>query len=138
MAKNVGLVGGRFQACPETANCVSSQEARGGKHYVEPLRYEGDLERAKGILSEVLLVMPRTRIVTRQDNYWHVEFSSRLFGFIDNVEFLFDPVDPVIHVRSASRVGTYDWGVNARRVEKIRGSFMERLRLRRPASVRVA
>lgn len=138
MSKNIGLVGGRFQACPGTANCVSSQEARGGNYFVEPLRYEGDLERAKGVLAELLQALPRTRFATKQDNYWHVEFSSRLFGFVDDLELLFDPVNQVIHVRSAARTGTYDWGVNSRRVEKIRRDLMDRLRERRPAAAPAA
>ena len=57
--------------------------------------------------------------VVEEDTYWHVEFRSRVFRFVDDVEFLFDPADRQIHVRSASRVGYSDLGVNRRRIEKI-------------------
>ncbi len=57
---------------------------------------------------------------------------------MDDLELLFDPVNQVIHVRSAARTGTYDWGVNARRVERIRADFTNRLRERRPAAAPAA
>jgi uncharacterized protein (DUF1499 family) len=61
--------------------------------------------------------------VKETESYWHVEFRSRIFRFVDDVEFLFDRDSKVIHVRSASRVGYSDLGVNRARVEKIRMMF---------------
>jgi uncharacterized protein (DUF1499 family) len=56
-------------------------------------------------------------------NYIHAEFVSAIFRFVDDVEFLFDDHQKVIQVKSASRVGYYDLGVNRRRIEKIRKQF---------------
>jgi uncharacterized protein (DUF1499 family) len=135
MAINLGLDAGRLRACPSANNCVCSQDRSDTTHFIEPLRHSGDVARAKQALSEVLRELPRTRLVTKEESYWHVEFRSRLFGFVDDVEFLFEDaaVEPIIHVRSASRVGTYDWGVNRRRIETIRQRLQERVAARRDA-----
>ena len=69
-----------------------------------------------------LLVTSRTRILTKEEDYIRVEYTSRLFRFVDDVEFYF-PEEPVIHVRSASRLGYSDLGANRRRVERIRELF---------------
>ncbi len=58
-----------------------------------------------------------------EEAYWHVEFRSRVFRFVDDVEFLFGPAGRQIHVRSASRVGYSDFGANRRRIEEIRALF---------------
>jgi uncharacterized protein (DUF1499 family) len=67
--------------------------------------------------------MKRVRIVTAEECYLHAEFTSALFRFVDDVEFLLDDGTKTIHVRSASRVGYSDLGVNRRRVEAIRYRF---------------
>lgn len=72
--------------------------------------------------------MERTNIVTETDNYFHAEFKSALMGFVDDSEFYHDEREDVIHVRSASRVGYSDFGVNRRRVESIRERFNRELK----------
>lgn len=74
-------------------------------------------------LRQIVNAMPRTRVVATTDDYLHVEFTSALLRFVDDVEFRVDVDAGVIHVRSASRVGRYDFGVNRRRVEAIRDAF---------------
>ena len=69
--------------------------------------------------------MPRTKIVTVDDNYLYAEFRSALFRFVDDVEFLIDPKERAIHFRSASRVGYSDLGVNRHRMEQIQKGFSE-------------
>ncbi|NJO38004.1 MAG: DUF1499 domain-containing protein, partial [Rhizobiales bacterium] len=71
-------------------------------------------------LKTVLAEQPRTRIVVSDDRYLHAEATSRVFGFIDDLEFLLRPEDRLIAVRSAARVGYADFGVNADRIETIR------------------
>ena len=105
--------------CPDMPNCVSSQ-ATDSAHAVAPLRYEASaIQRLRTIVS----AMPRTRVVSATDDYLHVEFTSAILRFVDDVEFHIDTAQRVIHVRSASRVGRYDFGVNRRRVEAIRLAF---------------
>jgi uncharacterized protein (DUF1499 family) len=69
--------------------------------------------------------MPRTDIVTLEEDYIHAECRSRIFGFVDDVEFWFDGANGVIHFRSASRMGYSDLGVNRKRMERIRKEFSQ-------------
>ena len=122
MPKSIGLLQGRLYPCPEAPNCVCSQDS-GEEHGIDPLTYAGDLQQAKTELRRAVESLPRFRIITLNENYWHVEFRSALFRFVDDVEFLFDPAAHRIEVRSASRVGHSDLGVNRKRIEQIRGLF---------------
>ena len=115
----------RLSPCPESPNCVSSLN-EDKSHYVEPLIYMGTLEEAREKLISVINSMKRTEIVTAQMNYIHATFKSALFGFVDDVEFVFDDQRKVIDVRSASRTGYSDLGVNRKRVEEIRRRFVSR------------
>lgn len=108
--------------CPDKPNCVSSQ-ARDKAHAVAPLNLTTTPADAIQRLRQIIDAMPRTRVVATTDDYLHVEFTSALLRFVDDVEFRVDVDAGVIHVRSASRVGHYDFGVNRRRVEAIRIAF---------------
>jgi uncharacterized protein (DUF1499 family) len=90
---------------------------------VEPIAFDGSAKDALEALRRVVAGLPNTQIVTRGDGYLHAECSSRVFRFVDDVEFLVDRERQVIHCRSASRVGYYDFGVNRRRIEEIRRRF---------------
>ena len=119
---NLGLAGGRLRPCPSSPNCVCSQDEDAG-HRIEPIRYAG--EDPIGRLAAVVAAMPRAKVVTTSDNYLHAEFTSLIFRFVDDVEFLVAPDSGTIHCRSASRAGHSDLGVNRRRVEAIRQAFSE-------------
>jgi uncharacterized protein (DUF1499 family) len=67
--------------------------------------------------------MKRSRIVKTEDTYIHAEFTSAIFRFVDDVEFYLDDTAKTIHMRSASRVGKSDFGVNRKRMEKVRAHF---------------
>ena len=71
----------------------------------------------------MILSLENTRIIIQNRDYWHVEFTSRWLRFIDDVEFYFVESEPLIHLRSASRLGYSDFGANRKRVEKIRTRF---------------
>lgn len=118
-ATNLGISNGHLSPCPESPNCVVSQ---GGDdtHAIAPITYSSDPETAKETLLKILSVVPRTEIVEQTDNYILAESKSRIFGFVDDVEFYFPENEPVIQMRSASRVGESDLGVNRRRLEQIR------------------
>ena len=121
---NLGLKNQLLLPCPGTPNCVSSQE-KNSQHRVKSITFQGSLELAKEKLYRVINSMRGTRIVTQDVVYWHVEFTTQLLRFIDDVEFYFDESQSLIHVRSASRQGYWDLGVNRRRVETIRSRFEE-------------
>ncbi len=114
----------RLAPCPQSPNCVSSSDPM-DKHYLEPLRYTGDKEAAYQRLVTLIASHQRARIVAKEANYLKVEFRSAILRFVDDVEFFFPADQPVIEVRSASRVGYYDFGVNRRRVEDIRKQWNE-------------
>ena len=117
-----GLADGRLAPCPRSPNCVSSQTDQADKR-VEPLRYDGDRQSAKSKLLRVLAGFPRTRVEADDDRYIHAVFTTWLMRFEDDVEFYFAEDEPVINVRSASRVGYSDLGTNRRRVEALRKAF---------------
>ncbi len=119
---DLGVVNGRLAPCPESPNCVSS-EAVDESRRIMPIAYTGEAAAAMKRLHDIVAALPCATVVTQRPDYLHVEFRSRFFRFVDDVEFLLEPADSVIHVRSASRVGHSDLGVNGRRVEQIRERF---------------
>lgn len=116
----------QLPACPTTPNCVSSQ-ATDNRHLVAPLSYSGDIENAWQVLISTLTSFPRVNIIEQSSHYLHVEVTSLVFRFVDDVEFMLDTTKNEIHVRSASRIGHSDFGVNRRRVESIRKRFLKNL-----------
>lgn len=119
---SMGISKGQLSPCPRSPNCVSSQSTD-EKHWIEPLSYHCSTADAMATLKEIVNSMKRSRIVTVDDRYLYAEFRSSLFRFIDDVEFYLDSENCMIHVRSASRVGYWDFGVNRRRVEAIRSKL---------------
>ncbi|MCB9161798.1 MAG: DUF1499 domain-containing protein [Caldilineaceae bacterium] len=113
---------GRFAPCPDSPNCVSTQ-ATDAEHGIDPYTFTGDAAAAKSALLAVINAMPRTKIVAETDDYLHVEFRSRIFRFVDDVEFFIDDGDKTVQFRSASRLGYSDMGVNRKRMEEIRAKF---------------
>lgn len=118
---DIGAHAGRLTACPTTPNCVISQ-GDDKPHHIDSFECDGDEAAALETVRQVIQGMDGQRIVTQTDQYLHVEFRSKIMGFVDDVEFYL-PGTGVIHVRSASRVGYYDFGVNRKRLEKIRKMF---------------
>jgi uncharacterized protein (DUF1499 family) len=112
----------RLQPCPPTPNCVSSK-AQGKTHRVEPFPFAGSAAEALARVKAAALSFPRTKVVEEAPGYVHVTFTSAIFRFVDDVEFEVDEAAKVIHVRSASRVGRSDFGVNRKRVEAIRAKL---------------
>lgn len=121
---NIGIQGGKLTPCPSSPNCVCSQISEVDKqHYIQPLSYSSSAAEALAKLKTVIESLPRTTIISETDTYLYAEFKSRLMGYVDDVEFLVDDAAKVIHVRSASRLGKSDLGVNRNRIEEIRGLF---------------
>ena len=119
----LGLIDGKLNACPESPNCVSS-ESLDEQHQVAPLPFSGSAGEAVQRVIEVVGAMPRTQLISQKNNYLHFECRSRLFRFVDDLEFYVDPERHVIQVRSASRVGYSDLGVNRKRVERVREALL--------------
>lgn len=115
---------GPLAPCANSPNCVSSADQR-QKFTIAPLPYAGDWEAARQRLVEILNRVPRTQVTVKKERYIHAECRSRIFGFVDDLSFYFDPQEPVIQVRSAARSGYSDLGVNRKRVEEIRQMWMQ-------------
>ncbi|MGB5163387.1 MAG: DUF1499 domain-containing protein [Thermoanaerobaculia bacterium] len=109
----------RLSDCPSTPNCVSSQ-ARDPRHHVAPLRISGPAESVMTRVSQAVLSLPGARLELATDTYLRARVRTPLFRFVDDLELLLDSEAGLIHVRSASRAGTWDLGANRRRVEKLR------------------
>lgn len=118
---NLGIADGRLEDCPGSPNCVNSQ-AGDERHSIAPFTYEGSRQEAFRRLKQAVSDLKRTQIVEERDDYLRIECTSALFRFVDDVEFYF-PEENMIHVRSASRLGYSDLGVNGKRVETLRELF---------------
>lgn len=118
----LGTQNGQLKPAPSSPNCVSSQ-ATTTYHQIAPFAILGDpqvaLERLKGVVT----AMPAAKIVESKPGYVYAEFTTKWMGFVDDVEFYLDEKSGVIQVRSASRLGYKDFGVNRARVEAIRSKF---------------
>lgn len=115
---NVGLVDGELRPCPESRNCVSSRAAD-AEHHVAPLAVEDDPETTADRLEAAITDMGGV-VVDARSGYVRAEFASPVLGFRDDLECLWDREAEVVHVRSASRVGYYDFNMNRKRVEALR------------------
>lgn len=116
---NLGVTDGKLAPCPASPNCVSSQ-AGDEAHGIAPLALRGTPAEAMDRIVAALGETPRVTIVTRTDTYLHAECRSALFRFVDDLEVFIDEAEGVIHFRSASRVGHSDFGVNRKRVERLK------------------
>ncbi len=121
---NIGINNASLSPCPAKPNCVSSQ-AEDEKHFSEPFQYLSDRSVALNILKKIILSQPRSKIESETDNYLYAEYSTACFRFVDDVEFYFPENEQIVHFRSASRLGYSDFGVNKKRIEKIRLLFTE-------------
>ena len=121
---NLGVNNGKLAACPNSPNCVSSQSPTSDEtHFIQPLKYTSATEKALADLKKVIESEDRTKIINESSDYLYAEFKSALMGFVDDVEFYIDSSTNTIHVRSASRLGQSDLGVNRKRIETIRTKF---------------
>lgn len=110
----------RLAACPDRPNCVSSDAPQSDAHHIAPFHLAVPAERAWQALLATLSEQPRLRIRQQTDGYVHATAHSAFFGFIDDLECQLRPEAGIIAIRSASRVGHSDFGVNRKRVEAIR------------------
>jgi len=120
---NLGINGGKLSAVPDSPNCVSSQAPESDKeHYIAPLSLAGSGSEAIAKLKATVQAMDGTEIIEETGDYLYAEFTTKLMGYVDDVEFYADG-SGTVQVRSASRLGKSDLGLNRKRVEEIRGAI---------------
>lgn len=117
----LGLEDDKLLACPVTPNCVCS-EYPNSPGYISPLELTVPDDEAWGKINQVVKTMGGN-IMEQQTGYLHASFTSRLFRYVDDLELRLDKQHQLIHVRSASRVGHSDFGVNKKRIDSIRAMF---------------
>lgn len=115
----LGLVNGQLRPCPATPNCVCSEFDQPGAK-ISPLRHQLDRQQAMANIQQLLLADGAV-ILTTSENYVHASYTSRVFRFIDDVEIRGEK--GMLHIRSASRAGHSDFGVNRQRVERLRKAW---------------
>ena len=108
----------KLNDCPKSPNCVSTTTEQSSKK-MEPIPFSIEVGDVKTIIKNIILNLPNTKIKEESKNYLHFIFESKFFKFIDDVEFLMDIEQKLIHFRSASRVGYSDLGVNKKRMTKL-------------------
>ncbi|WP_417662673.1 DUF1499 domain-containing protein [Pseudomonas sp.] len=113
----LGVHAGRFEPCSSSPNCVNSQ-ATDSEHKIAPLAFNGSPAETQARLLKVIAEQPRATLTKAEGNYLRFEFTSALMRFVDDVEFLVGSQS--VEVRSASRLGYSDMGVNRKRIETIR------------------
>jgi uncharacterized protein (DUF1499 family) len=121
----LALISGQLMPCPEKPNCVSSN-VKDKEHFIAPMNFTGTRQDAQELMLQILKSLKQTKIVVVEENYIRVEFTSKIFRFIDDVEFYFSSTKTektLIDFRSASRIGHSDLGANRKRIEQIRNKF---------------
>jgi uncharacterized protein (DUF1499 family) len=128
---DLGVADGRLKAPSLTPNSVSSQAALYAGHpqaayaQIAPIALlNGDGPGSMRALAKVLTGQPDIRLVTQRPDYLQAEATTRWLRFVDDLEFWFNPQAGVIEVRSASRLGRQDFGVNRQRLERIRAAYL--------------
>lgn len=124
---DLGLHNGRLKAPRADAwNSVSSQAAlhpHSDYHVIAPLAYQGDGHAAFARLTAIVRGMRGATVITAEPGYLYAQFRTPLMHYVDDVEFALDEAAGVIQMRSASRLGSKDFGTNRKRLEAVRSAF---------------
>jgi uncharacterized protein (DUF1499 family) len=114
---NLGAVNGKLAPPKRTPNCVASQaDPADQEHYIAPIAFRGDFSSVE----KAVAAMRGATLIKREGNYLYAEYRTPIMRYVDDVELLYDPQAGVVHVRSASRLGRRDFGVNRERIEQLR------------------
>jgi len=122
---DLGVKDGKLQPPSNTPNSVSSQAdlcpgAMTDYARIDPLPSRGSAAATMPPLRTLIEAMPGAAVIEAREDYLYVQFTTRWLKFVDDAEFWFDPATNVVQIRSASRVGRKDFGVNRARIEAIR------------------
>jgi uncharacterized protein (DUF1499 family) len=123
--ENLGIKDGRLAPCKKTPNCVSTQaDPLDKQHFIPPIRYETTKTEARQkIIKALQNIGGKTKIITQKPDYIHAENRSPTMGYIDDIEIYFEEHSKKIHIRSASRLGYSDFGMNRKRIQQIQSHF---------------
>jgi uncharacterized protein (DUF1499 family) len=120
---NLGMKDGRLAPCRPSPNCVSSQAAPADReHYIAPIAFRGSMAELRRAVER----MERATVITAEGHYLYAEYRTKLLRYVDDVELYYDEKRGLVHVRSASRLGRRDFGVNRKRIEALRALMQAR------------
>ena len=119
---DIGVNNNRLTPCPESPNCVSSfEDNKDETHYIKAYAINNATQEATwNLLQSIIKKNDSAEIINADKSYIYAEFTSGVMRFVDDTEFLLDTENKLIHLRSASRLGYRDFGVNRERIEAIR------------------
>lgn len=120
-----GLQNNQLSPCPESPNCINSEYADDSAHYIAAITYQNRSVEDIIQLLQQAIAMSGGRITEYKDHYIASTYTTRLFRFVDDVEFRIDPQQQRVHIRSASRQGHSDLGANRKRVQTIKQIFVQ-------------
>ena len=118
-----GLVEGMLSKCPNKPNCVCSEYKDDANHYIDPISIPQNITFDTFSLLKNVIQDMGGNVHIKSDNYLAATFTSAIFKFVDDLEIRIDSTQKVIHIRSASRVGYSDMGVNKKRTELLKKLF---------------
>ena len=121
-APDTALIEGKLRPCPDTPNCVSSETT--GEKFIEPLK-PADAAQLDELWQKTIKSLNDMggKVESQDDGFVWVTFQSKIFKFTDDVELRKDAEAGVVQIRSSSRSGKSDLGVNRKRVEALRTSI---------------
>ena len=120
---NLGVKDGRLAPCKRSPNCVSSQaDPADREHYIAPIPFRGAMRRLRRAVES----MERSTVISATESYLYAEYRTPLLRYVDDLELFYDERSGLVHVRSASRLGRRDFGVNRKRVEALRAILLSR------------
>ena len=122
-----GVINEKLTPCPDKPNCVCSEFPDDASHAIAPIQIPAGMEESALSLAKEVLIEMGGEIQSERDDYLAATFTSGFFRFVDDVEIRLERESSLIHVRSASRAGYSDMGVNQIRVEEIRLLFGEKI-----------
>lgn len=122
---DIGIIDNRLTPCPDSPNCVSSFEAKSDEtHYIDAFVIKGDNpQQAWSSLQTLIEKNSSAEIIKKDEKYIYAEYTSSIMRFVDDTEFLLDEENNSVQLRSASRLGHKDFGVNRERLEAIRAEL---------------
>lgn len=117
----LGVKDGKLARCKSSPNCVSSQADPGdAEHYIAPIAFKGSAADAMAAARKAVEGMEGSTLIRSEGGYLYAEYRTKIMRYVDDLELAFDEKADVLHVRSASRLGRRDFGVNRARVEALR------------------
>ncbi len=120
-----GLQNNQLSPCPASPNCINTEYAEDSEHYIAAIAYQNKSTDDIIQLLQQTIAVSGGRITMHKGHYIAATYTTRLFRYVDDVEFRIDPQQQLIHIRSASRQGHSDLGANRKRAQSIKQVFAQ-------------